>query len=333
MVFLQHEHNCKISFITIPALLSGVNQNFRLHTTGNTGIKAVKSVDSGVHKHFRQELFSSMLTFVAKASAIARTEQAKLQTDLKADASYVTNIDLTLSELAFKVLSRAISRDLIITEEHPDGLERFATGSDPSIPEFLVVIDPIDGTRNYVHQMPLYGVSVGVLRNLKPWIGAVAFPGLDEMVYFDGEELGLIQAVNTGGVPRVIRPGTNSSVQLDPNSIMLTSHTFVKHNSWLHNTCELSVIGCATINLCWPALGRGIGSIFGAAIWDLAGSWPILEAAGFKLWRLSSASSIDQLQWNDFDPDTMKLRQPVLACRPEHFGALSSSIVLGTAPG
>ena len=54
-------------------------------------------------------------------------------------------------------------------------------------------VDPIDGTRLYANRMPLFGISIGLIKDLKPWLGAVYFPMLKELFYCDGTEAYFVQ--------------------------------------------------------------------------------------------------------------------------------------------
>ena len=54
-------------------------------------------------------------------------------------------------------------------------------------------MDPIDGTRLYANRMPTFGISLGLLKDLKPWLGVVYFPVLKELFYCDGKEAYFVQ--------------------------------------------------------------------------------------------------------------------------------------------
>ncbi|MBR2372957.1 MAG: inositol monophosphatase, partial [Lentisphaeria bacterium] len=49
--------------------------------------------------------------------------------------------------------------------------------------EWCFCIDPIDGTTSYVHDYPLYCVSIGLLHNGESYAGVVYVPRLDELYY------------------------------------------------------------------------------------------------------------------------------------------------------
>ena len=48
--------------------------------------------------------------------------------------------------------------------------------------EYRWIIDPIDGTKTFIHGVPLFGVLIGVEVHGKPSVGVVYMPALDEMV-------------------------------------------------------------------------------------------------------------------------------------------------------
>lgn len=55
--------------------------------------------------------------------------------------------------------------------------------------EFTWVLDPLDGTTNFVHGHPFFAVSIGVLRDDKPWLGVIHAPllgGRDGGEFFHG---------------------------------------------------------------------------------------------------------------------------------------------------
>ena len=49
--------------------------------------------------------------------------------------------------------------------------------------EYTWVFDPIDGTSNYASGLPMYGVIIGLLKDWKPLIGAIALPAFGEIYY------------------------------------------------------------------------------------------------------------------------------------------------------
>jgi len=61
----------------------------------------------------------------------------------------------------------------------PSSARRRGDGRDP---DYKWVIDPIDGTKSFIHGVPLYGTLIGVEVRGRPAVGVVYLPATDEMV-------------------------------------------------------------------------------------------------------------------------------------------------------
>ncbi|MFA7567263.1 MAG: inositol monophosphatase family protein [Alkalispirochaeta sp.] len=275
----------------------------------------------------QQELIETILAFAGEASGIALTEQANLSATEKADASYVTQVDLRLSELAFTRLSKVVPESSIVSEENLQNLSSLRADYPGTDDEITLFIDPIDGTRNYFHNMPLFGVSIGVFRNREPWMGVVVFPALDELFCFDGRKATITTGAFRGNAER--RPLVLDAHVLDMNSVMLFANSFVRHYQWRYDVCTSLVTACVALNSCWPLVRRGVGTILNDHIWDFAGAWPILQSVGFELRGLDSERLFTKYHYKDYDDDTHLLKEPVVVSRPEHFRSIKAGIIPG----
>ena len=100
--------------------------------------------------------------------------QDDLRVDLKKDASPVTIADREAEELIRKRVAAEFPQDGILGEEF---------GEQPGTSGWRWIIDPIDGTKSFIHGVPLYGVLIGVELNEQSQIGVIHLPALDETVY------------------------------------------------------------------------------------------------------------------------------------------------------
>jgi myo-inositol-1(or 4)-monophosphatase len=87
-------------------------------------------------------------------------------------ANQVTSNDVAVENFLKENLEKLLPHSGFIAEESPCDVEG---------KEYIWIIDPIDGTANYVRNLGSSGISVGLYRNLKPWIGVVYNPYRDEM--------------------------------------------------------------------------------------------------------------------------------------------------------
>src|SRR5436190_711575 len=100
--------------------------------------------------------------------------RADLAVERKADHSPVTIADRSAEELLRQRIGEYFSGDAIIGEE---------LGEQAGETEFQWVLDPIDGTKSFIHGIPLFTTLVAMLQNDEPVIGVIHAPALGETVY------------------------------------------------------------------------------------------------------------------------------------------------------
>lgn len=92
----------------------------------------------------------------------------------KGPADLVTDADLASEKAVRRVVKEAFPDHVVLGEE--GGAEADAAGA-----EYQWVVDPIDGTSNYVHDLPFYCVSLAVRRGGRSIVGTVLDPVRDEL--------------------------------------------------------------------------------------------------------------------------------------------------------
>jgi len=97
-----------------------------------------------------------------------------LAVDTKQDGSVVTEADRDAERFLREEIGSAFPEDGILGEEFG---EREGTSG------YRWILDPIDGTRSFVHGVPLYGTLVAVERERRSVAGVIRMPALDETVY------------------------------------------------------------------------------------------------------------------------------------------------------
>lgn len=199
--------------------------------------------------------------------------QTGVEVEEKADESPVTAADKGAEIKLRELIETRFPNDGIVGEEH--GEKKGTTGR-------RWILDPIDGTKSFVHGVPLYGVLVGVEVADEPTIGVVHFPALNEMIC----------AAKGLGCTWNGRPARVSDISdIRDATVILTD--FVNGHSQ----------GEAINRICSRAkLVRGWGDCYGHMlvatgraevmldpamnVWDCAALAPILEEAGgtFTTW-------------------------------------------------
>jgi myo-inositol-1(or 4)-monophosphatase len=90
----------------------------------------------------------------------------------KEDASFATNLDLESERLITHCIKQHFPDHSIYGEE---------SGSLPQDSSYTWVIDPLDGTHNFIKRLPLYAVSVGVIYKSEFLCGAIYLPHTNEL--------------------------------------------------------------------------------------------------------------------------------------------------------
>jgi myo-inositol-1(or 4)-monophosphatase len=109
-----------------------------------------------------------------ESAALAKDRCHGVTPQEKSNLSYVTDLDQDLERLIRKRLGERFPNDLLTGEEYAaeggGGPRRWS-------------IDPIDGTGNLVHGLPLWAVSIGLMIAGEPVLGVIVIPPLDELFW------------------------------------------------------------------------------------------------------------------------------------------------------
>ena len=117
---------------------------------------------------------------IEKIKAIVRDAAQFMKTDSMQveqkgnDSNYVTSADVRVQEYLQEKLSALLPESSFVGEEGD------AVSADT---EYIWVVDPIDGTSNFIRDLGLSAISVGLLKNGAPYIGVIYQPYRDEMYW------------------------------------------------------------------------------------------------------------------------------------------------------
>lgn len=203
-----------------------------------------------------------------------RTERAATT---KGTGDYVTEVDLA-SERAIAALLREATPDIPVLGEEGGGA---ALGGGR-----LWVVDPLDGTTNFVHGFPLVGVSVALVEDGRPVAGAVGAPFLGER-WVAARGRGAFGIRDGDGAPVRLAVSTREPAQ----AIVGTGFPF-RHKDVLPRYLrvmegalerfeDLRRPGAAALDLAWVAAGVFDGFFeLGLSPWDVAAGALLIEEAG-----------------------------------------------------
>lgn len=110
----------------------------------------------------------------ASALIMRYYQQSGLTVERKHDESPVTRADREAEQLIRARLDAAFPHDGVLGEEFPE-----KTGTSG----FRWILDPVDGTKSFIHGVPLFGTLIGIEHGSECVVGVCRFPALDETVY------------------------------------------------------------------------------------------------------------------------------------------------------
>ncbi len=98
----------------------------------------------------------------------------RFQAREKGVCDFVTDADLASQEAIRRIIAKRFPDHLFVGEEKPQALSEMAAD------QFVWIVDPLDGTTNYLHGYPQYAVSVALTRGNEILAGAIYDPTRDE---------------------------------------------------------------------------------------------------------------------------------------------------------
>jgi 3'(2'), 5'-bisphosphate nucleotidase len=113
------------------------------------------------------ELDFAIKAAIEAGNAILEIYQSDYETSTKNDDSPITDADLKSNEVIKKILSQ--TEHDILSEEDKDDLTRLSQ-------EMIWIIDPLDGTSDFIDKTGEFTVMIALIKNKKPILGVIGWP-------------------------------------------------------------------------------------------------------------------------------------------------------------
>ncbi|MBX3052163.1 MAG: hypothetical protein KF753_11845 [Caldilineaceae bacterium] len=191
----------------------------------------------------------------------------------KSDGTLVTEADEKANDLIVQAIQATWPRHAVLSEE---GSTRY----DPAA-EYTWVIDPLDGTTNFARGLPIWGVSIALLRAGAPVAAVVDFPLLGE-VY---------AAWLGGGAFCNDEPLLTDQTATIDNQHLFTQCTRTRRRLRIRSPLKARMLGSAAYHLL--ALARGVSLVAVEStpkVWDLAGAVLVAQEAGAHVTGLDGSA-------------------------------------------
>lgn len=207
-----------------------------------------------------------------------REERKKITTsdiEFKGITSLVTYVDKTAEARIVAALKKLIPGSGFVAEEGT---------ADSNNEEFTWIVDPLDGTTNFIHGIAPHSVSIGLKENDKMVIGVVYEIQSDEMFYAWKDSSAYLNGVE-------IRVSPNSKPEHALVATGFPYYDFERIDDYIaamkhlmKNTRGLRRLGSAAVDLAYVAAGR-FDAFFEHALhaWDVAAGVFIVQQAGGKV--------------------------------------------------
>ena len=185
-------------------------------------------------------------------------EVEKLQVSLKGPNNFVTNADRKVEEVIIKELEKAKKNFSILTEE-----SGFLENKDK---ENFWIIDPIDGTTNFLNGVPHFCISVALLIDREIVAGVIYDPIKDELFYSEK---------NNGSYLN------NKSIRVSKKSKISECLYGVNFRKNLPENLLIRNTGSAALDLAYVSSGRFDACLQkNVNLWDIAAGIILIKEAG-----------------------------------------------------
>jgi len=248
--------------------------------------------------------------WVVEAGNIALSYyQTQLTKKVKDDYSPVTIADESVEHFLINKIRQTYKNSPnygIIAEE---------TGGDWQNKQYVWAIDPIDGTRVFINGLPLWCISVGLLKNGETYRGVIYLPVIGDIYYTDDDGTAFWNNRPLKGL---------ICNKWDRDSFIGVSSG--AHRYFDIDFKRLRALGAISTHHVYVASGIAVAALHRkASLWDLAGAHAILKAAGGEAVYLDGTPlTFSEILANE----ERTCKGPVLAGHPEVINKLLTKIVV-----
>ena len=189
---------------------------------------------------------------------------------------FVTKADIESEKYIINQITRKYPNHSILAEESGDTFNES---------EYLWVIDPLDGTTNFTHNLPIFSVSIGLVKKNIGTVCAVVFnPSADKCFYAEYKKGAFLNNA----------PIKCTSSKTLSDSLLSTGFPYLRDNRYdlsfeifkefYDKTRGIRRLGAAALDLCFVAMGRFDGFYeYELKAWDICAGSLIAIEAGAKV--------------------------------------------------
>ena len=194
----------------------------------------------------------------------------------KSNKTLVGTADIKANRTIIQTIKKNFPNHSILSEE---------TGFEDNNSDYKWVIDPLDGTHNFLHNIPIFGTSIALEYKNEVVLGVLSFPILD---------ITAVAEKGKGAFLNGKRINVSNKQNLE-HSFVLFEYSYANRQEKIgfleqltHKTIDVRNFGSAVYNLLLIASGKCEGYvILSTNEWDVAAGFLIVEEAGGKITGLN----------------------------------------------
>jgi len=197
---------------------------------------------------------------------------SKKDIDFKQAADFVTRVDRKSEQIIINTIKEKFPHHSFLAEE---------SAKEAETDRYRWIIDPLDGTTNYIHQYPVFSVSIALQYNREIILGVVFDPLKDEL--FTAEKgKGAFLNKNPINVSKVISLKDSLITTGFPFRSKKFIDVYLKlFKNVFHKVSDLRRAGSAALDLAYLASGRCEGFFeIGLSPWDIAAGDILIKEGG-----------------------------------------------------
>lgn len=223
------------------------------------------------------QLLEQSLVLIRKVGQFIKNEQKndiKNYVETKSLHNYVTYVDKTAERILIDGLAEILPNSGFLAEEGTIQLD--------SNNELIWIIDPLDGTTNYIHRLAPTAISVALMQHNKPILGIIYEIFFDEMFWATED----IEGAFCNGKPIKVSNTTKVNDSLIATGFPYYNYEYLHEymqtiEYFMKNSHGLRRLGSAATDLAYVAAGRFDAFYeYGLSPWDVAAGAFIVEKAG-----------------------------------------------------
>ena len=217
---------------------------------------------------FEHELEKAKLAALSAKDVILKHYQTpKISVSHKSPMQPVTPADIDANDAIATILRNAFPDDAWLSEESLDDTVRLKKSR-------VWVIDPLDGTQDFIDKNPEFTVSIGLVEDGKPVVGVICNPVTGELFY---------GAKGLGAYRNEIKLGVTQNADVKTVSLLVSKAEF-RRGDWdrFKNDFTMTPTGGSAYKLALIGAGHADGcfTLRAKSEWDICAGHVLIEEAG-----------------------------------------------------